>query len=87
MEIIDLFGDALTGVKSQNADLLFRSGLYMVIFTVISMICMYAVSRLSVRVSSNATFSLLAPPWYFNALIVATITTQSGEIPNFRFHR
>ena len=34
-------------------------------------------------ISSNATFSLLAPPWYFNALIVATITTQSGEIPNF----
>ena len=46
-EIIDLFGDALTGVKSQNVDLLFRSGLYMVIFTVISMICMYAVSRFS----------------------------------------
>ena len=58
IEIIDLFGDALTGVKSQNVDLLFRSGLYMVIFTVISMICMYAVSRLSVRVSSNATFNI-----------------------------
>ena len=58
MEIIDLFGDALTGVKSQNVDLLFRSGLYMVIFTVLSMICMYAVSRLSVRVSSNATFNI-----------------------------
>ena len=58
IEIIDLFGDALTGVKNQNVDLLFRSGLYMVIFTVISMICMYAVSRLSVRVSSNATFNI-----------------------------
>ena len=58
MEIIDLFGDALTGVKSQNIDLLFKSGLYMVIFTVFSMICMYAVSRLSVRVSSNATFNI-----------------------------
>ena len=30
----------------------------MVIFTVLSMICMYAVSRLSVRVSSNATFNI-----------------------------
>ena len=58
MEIIDLFGDALTGVKNQNIDLLFKSGLYMVIFTVLSMICMYAVSRLSVRVSSNATFNI-----------------------------
>ena len=58
IEIIDLFGDALTGVKNQNIDLLFKSGLYMVIFTVFSMICMYAVSRLSVRVSSNATFNI-----------------------------
>ena len=58
IEIIDLFGDALTGVKNQNVDLLFKSGLYMVIFTVISMICMYAVSHLSVRVSSNATFNI-----------------------------
>ena len=58
MEIIDLFGDALTGVKNQNIDLLFKSGLYMLIFTVFSMICMYAVSRLSVRVSSNATFNI-----------------------------
>ena len=58
MEIIDLFSQALTGVKSQNIDLLLKSGLYMVIFTVFSMICMYAVSRLSVRVSSNATFNI-----------------------------
>ncbi|WP_405294666.1 ABC transporter transmembrane domain-containing protein, partial [Methanobrevibacter sp.] len=49
---------ALTGVKNQNIDLLFKSGLYMVIFTVLSMICMYAVSRLSVRVSSNATSNI-----------------------------
>ena len=58
MEIIDLFSQALTGVKSQDIDLLLKSGLYMVIFTVFSMICMYAVSRLSVRVSSNATFNI-----------------------------
>ena len=46
MEIINLFGDALTGVKNQNIDLLLKSGLYMLIFTVFSMICMYAVSSL-----------------------------------------
>ena len=56
MEIIDLFSHALTGVKNQNSDLLFKSGLYMIIFTVLSMISMYAVYSLSVRVSSNATF-------------------------------
>ena len=58
MEIIDLFGDALSGVKYQNIDLLFRSGLSMLIFTVLSMISMYGVSLLSVRVSSNATFNI-----------------------------
>ena len=58
MEIIDLFSDALTGVKKQQIDLLFKSGLYMLIFTVFSMIAMYAVSLLSVRVSSNATFNI-----------------------------
>ncbi len=56
VEIIDLFSKALTGVKNQNIDLLFKSGLYMLIFTIISMIFMYAVSLLSTRVSSNAAF-------------------------------
>ena len=58
VEIIDLFSHALTGVKNQNSDLLFKSGLYMIIFTVLSMISMYAVYSLSVRVSSNATFNI-----------------------------
>ena len=44
MEIIDLFGAALTGVKEQNADLLFKSGLNMVGYTILSMISLYAVS-------------------------------------------
>lgn len=35
VEIIDLFSHALTGVKNQNSDLLFKSGLYMIIFTVL----------------------------------------------------
>ena len=58
IEIIDLFSDALTGVKKQQIELFFKSGLYMLIFTVFSMICMYAVSLLSVRASSNAAFTI-----------------------------
>ena len=56
MEIIELFGDALTGVKQQNADLLIRSGLYMLMYTVISMIALYAVSFCTTRVASNAAY-------------------------------
>ena len=58
MEIIDLFSAALSGVKKQKFDMLFQSGLYMLIFTVLSMISIYAVSRLSVRASSNAAFNI-----------------------------
>ena len=56
MEIIDLFSDALTGVKTQKIDLLFKSGLYMLMFTILSMISMYAVSLLSTKVSSKAAY-------------------------------
>ena len=58
MEIIDLFSAALTGVKEQNADLLFKSGLYMLLYTVISMIAIYAVSFISTRVASNAAYTV-----------------------------
>ena len=58
MEIIDLFGAALTGVKQQNADLLFKSGLNMVGYTILSMISLYAVSLLSTRVASNAAYKI-----------------------------
>ena len=58
MEIIDLFGAALTGVKEQNADLLFKSGLNMVGYTILSMISLYAVSLLSTRVASNAAYKI-----------------------------
>ena len=56
MEIIDLFSSALTGVKKQNFNLLFNSGLYMLLFTILSMIFIYAVSFLSTKVSSKAAF-------------------------------
>ena len=58
MEIIDLFSVALDGVKNQNADLLFKSGLYMLLYTIISMIALYVVSFLSTRVASNAAYTV-----------------------------
>ena len=51
MEIIDLFSTALTGVKEQNINLLFQSGLCMLVYTVFAMIAMYAVSFISTRVA------------------------------------
>lgn len=58
MEIIDLFSAALTGVKNQNIDLLLKSGLYMLMYTIISMISMYVISFLSTRVSSKAAYTV-----------------------------
>ena len=58
MEIIDLFSVALTGVKDQNANLLFKAGLTMLIYTIISMISMYIVSFLSTRVASKAAYTV-----------------------------
>ena len=58
MEIIDLFSVALTGVKDQNIDLLFKSGLYMLMYTIISMISIYVISFLSTRVASNAAYTV-----------------------------
>ena len=56
MEIIDLFGAALTGVKEQNVDVLFKSGLYMLMYTIISMIAVYAISFLTTRVASKSAY-------------------------------
>ena len=58
MEIIDLFSTALTGVKEQNINLLFQSGLRMLVYTVFAMIAMYAVSFISTRVASNAAYTI-----------------------------
>ena len=58
MEIIDLFSKALTGVKNQNVDLLLKSGLYMLMYTVLSMISLYVVSFLTTRVASKAAFTV-----------------------------
>ena len=58
LEIIDLFSVALTGVKQQNVGLLFKSGLYMLLYTAVAMISMYAVSFLSTRVVSKAAYTV-----------------------------
>ena len=58
MEIIDLFSVALNGVKEQNINLLFKSGLYMLMYTVFAMISMYAVFFLSTRVASKAAYTV-----------------------------
>ena len=58
MEIIDLFGKALTGVKEQKINLLFKSGLYMLVYTAFVMITIYAVSFLSTRVASKAAYTI-----------------------------
>ncbi len=58
MEIIDLFGAALTGVKEQKADVLFRSGLYMLMYTVISMVAVYVISFLTTRVASKSAYTV-----------------------------
>ena len=58
MGIIDLFGAALTGVKEQNVDLLFKSGLYMLMYTVISMIAVYVISFLTTRVASKSAYTV-----------------------------
>ena len=52
MDIIDLFSIALTGVKEQKIGLLFKSGLYMLVYTAFVMISIYAVSFLSTIVAN-----------------------------------
>ena len=58
MQVIDLFKDALTGVKNQNIGLLLKSGLNMLMYTILSMIFLYAVSFFSTKVASNAAYTL-----------------------------
>ena len=58
MEIIDLFGKALTGVKEQKIDLLFKSGLYMLVYTVICddfhLCCLFSLNK----VASKAAYTI-----------------------------
>ncbi len=58
IEIINLFGSALKDLKNHRINLLFDDGTLMIIYTILSMITIYAVSFLSTRVSSKAAYSI-----------------------------
>lgn len=55
IEIINLFGSALKDLKNQKINLLFDDGTLMIIYTILSMITIYAVSFLSTKVSSKGS--------------------------------
>ena len=57
IEIINLFGSALKDLKNQKINLLFDDGLFMIIYTILSIITIYAISFLSTKVSSKAAYS------------------------------
>ncbi len=57
IEIINIFGSALKDLKSQKINLLFDDAALMIIYTLLSMITIYATSFLSTRVSSKAAYS------------------------------
>ena len=78
MEIIELFSSALTGVKEQNADLLFKSGLYMLVYTAFAMITIYTVSSISTRVASKAAYTVR------EKLFHIMMTLPDEEIDNFK---
>lgn len=57
IEIINLFTISLHDLKNQKINLLFDDGTLMLIFTILSMIVIYAVSYLSTRVASKAAYN------------------------------
>ena len=57
IEIINLFGSALKDLKNQKITLLFDDGTIMMIYTILSMVTIYAISFLSTRVSSKAAYN------------------------------
>lgn len=57
IEIINLFGSALKDLKNQKINLLFDDGTLMIIYTLLSIITIYATSFLSNRVSSKAAYN------------------------------
>lgn len=57
IEIIKLFTTALTDVQNQNINSLFDEATVMIIYTILSMIALYAISFLSTKVSSKAAYN------------------------------
>lgn len=78
IKIINLFAEALKDVKCQNVDLLFYNGKLMLIYTILSMIVIYAVSFLSTRVSSNVAFDIREKIFHI------LMNLPEGEIGKFK---
>ena len=57
IEIINLFGSALKDLKNQKINLLFDDGTIMMMYTILSMVTIYAISFLYTRVSSKAAYN------------------------------
>ena len=57
IQIIDLFHHALDNVGSKNVNLLFDNGTLMLLYTILSMVAIYAISFLSTKVSSKAAYN------------------------------
>lgn len=57
IEIINLFSSALKDLKMQKINLLFDDGTIMIIYTILSMITIYAIYFLSTKVSSKAVYN------------------------------
>ena len=58
IEIINIFSHALNNVEYKRIDLLFDNGTLMLIYTILSMIVIYAISFLSTKVSSKASYNV-----------------------------
>ena len=58
IEIINLFSSALNNLEYKKIDLLFDNGTLMLIYTILSMIVIYAISYLSTKVSSKAAYNV-----------------------------
>lgn len=56
LEIIDLFNSALNCVKQENMDLILNIGETMLVYTMLSMICMLIISVIATNVSANCAY-------------------------------
>ena len=57
IEIINLFAAAIIDIKLYNPNYLFDDGVFMLTYTIISMILIYGISYLSTQVSSKAAYN------------------------------
>ena len=57
IEIINLFSIALKNLESQKVNLLYENGTLMLIYTIFSMISIFTISFLSIKVSSKIAYN------------------------------